>query len=90
MSRIIKDAGVTIKDIARIAKVSPSTVSLVTNDKPGVHEETRYRVHKIAQVLNYRPNLVARSLVKGRSHAIAMLITSNSKPDLSGNGRGHG
>ncbi|MGO9571570.1 MAG: LacI family DNA-binding transcriptional regulator, partial [Desulfomonilaceae bacterium] len=44
MSRIIKDEGVTIKDIARIAKVSPSTVSLVMNDKPGVHQETRYRV----------------------------------------------
>jgi LacI family transcriptional regulator len=80
MSRNIKDAGVTIKDIARIAKVSPSTVSLVMNDKPGVHQETRYRVHKIAQALNYRPNLVARSLVKGRSHAIAMLITSTLNP----------
>jgi LacI family transcriptional regulator len=80
MSRTIKDEGVTIKDIARIAKVSPSTVSLVMNDKPGVHEETRYRVHKIAKALNYRPNLVARSLVKGRSHAIAMLITSTLNP----------
>ncbi len=80
MSRILKDEGVTIKDIARIAKVSPSTVSLVMNDKPGVHDETRYRVHKIAQALNYRPNLVARSLVKGRSHAIAMLITSTLNP----------
>lgn len=80
MSRIVKDQGVTIKDIARIAKVSPSTVSLVMNDKPGVHQETRYRVHKIAQALNYRPNLVARSLVKGRSHAIALLITSTLNP----------
>ncbi len=80
MSRIIKDEGITIKDIARIAKVSPSTVSLVMNDKPGVHQETRYRVHKIAKALNYRPNLVARSLVKGRSHAIAMLITSTLNP----------
>jgi LacI family transcriptional regulator, galactose operon repressor len=80
MGRMIKDEGVTIKDIARIAKVSPSTVSLVMNDKPGVHQETRYRVHKIATALNYRPNLVARSLVKGRSHAIAMLITSTLNP----------
>lgn len=80
MSRTIKDEGVTIKDIARIAKVSPSTVSLVMNNKPGIHQETRYRVHKIAQALNYRPNLVARSLVKGRSHAIAMLITSTLNP----------
>ncbi|MBI4963141.1 MAG: LacI family DNA-binding transcriptional regulator [Desulfomonile tiedjei] len=76
----MKDEGVTIKDVARIAKVSPSTVSLVLNNKPGVHQETRYRVHKIAEALNYRPNLVARSLVKGRSHAIALLITSTLNP----------
>lgn len=76
----MKDEGVTIKDVARIAKVSASTVSLVLNNKPGVHQETRYRVHKIAEALNYRPNLVARSLVKGRSHAIAMLITSALNP----------
>jgi LacI family transcriptional regulator len=72
--------GVTIKEVARIARVSPSTVSLVINNKPGVHEETRYRVHKIAEALNYRPNLVARSLVKGRSYTIAMLITSPMNP----------
>jgi LacI family transcriptional regulator len=80
MSKTMKDEGVTIKDVARIAKVSPSTVSLVLNNKPGVHQETRYRVHKIVEALNYRPNLVARSLVKGRSHAIAMLITSTLNP----------
>jgi LacI family transcriptional regulator len=80
MSRNISDMGVTIKEVARVAKVSPSTVSLVMNNKPGVREETRYRVHKIAEALNYRPNLVARSLVKGRSHAIAFLITSSLNP----------
>lgn len=80
MNRNLRDEGVTIKDVARVAKVSPSTVSLVMNNKPGVRDDTRYRVHKIAEALNYRPNLVARSLVKGRSHAIALLITSALNP----------
>lgn len=71
---------VNIKEVARIAKVSPSTVSLVMNDGPGVSDETRYRVQKIAKALGYRPNLVARSLVKGRSHAIAFFITSSLNP----------
>jgi len=66
---------ITIKDIARIAKVSPATVSLVINDRPGVGEETRYRILRIVKALRYTPNLIARSLVKRRSDAIAMLIT---------------
>jgi len=71
---------VTIKDIAKEAKVSPSTVSMVMNDKPGVGEETKVRVLEVIQSLNYRPNLVARSLVKGRSHSIALLIKSTKHP----------
>lgn len=47
--------GVTIKDIARIAEVSPAAVSLVLNDKPGVGEETRARVLRVAKELDYRP-----------------------------------
>lgn len=71
---------VTIRDIAKKAKVSPSTVSMVINGKPGVGEETKYRVLEVIESLNYRPNLVARSLVKGRSHSIALLIKSTKHP----------
>lgn len=71
---------VTIKDVARIAKVSPATVSLVMNGRRGVGLETRERVLQIATALNYRPNLIARSLVKRRSHAVAMLITNTRNP----------
>ena len=74
------DNRVTIRDIAKKAKVSPSTVSMVINGKPGVGEETKYRVLKVIQSFNYRPNLVARSLVKGRSHSIAFLIKSTKHP----------
>ena len=70
----------TIKDIGRIAGVSPATVSMVLNDRPGLAKDTRDRVLKIIEAADYRPNLVARSLVKGRSDAIAMLITSPLNP----------
>jgi LacI family transcriptional regulator len=46
--------GVRIVDIAKAAGVSPATVSLVLNDKPGVGEETRRRVHSIARKLEYQ------------------------------------
>ena len=74
------DKKITIKDIARIAKVSPATVSMVVNDRPGVSEETKYRVLKIVQALEYTPNLVARSLVKRHSNFITMLITNMGNP----------
>lgn len=71
---------ITIKDIARIAHVSPATVSLVLNDKPGVGSETRYRILRAAGELNYQPNLVARSLVTRHSAAVAMIITNTRNP----------
>ena len=43
-----------IKDIAILAEVSPATVSLVLNDKPGVGEETRLRIRRIAKELDYQ------------------------------------
>lgn len=67
---------VTIKDIARLTKVSSATVSLVINNKPGVGQETRERVLRVAKALNFTPNIVARSLVTQRSNSIAMLITT--------------
>lgn len=71
---------VTIKDVARVANVSPSTVSFVLNKRPGIPKETRYRVLRVARELNYTPNLVARSLVKGQSNTVAMMITNMRNP----------
>ncbi|MCF8034729.1 MAG: LacI family transcriptional regulator [Desulfarculaceae bacterium] len=65
---------VTIKDIARIAEVSPTTVSLVLNNKKGVGKETRYRILRVASELKYTPNLMARSLAKSHSDIIALTI----------------
>ena len=65
---------ITIKDIARIAEVSPATVSLVLNGKKGVGKEARYRILRIASELKYTPNLVARSLAKKHTDIIALTI----------------
>lgn len=75
-----KNRSVTLKDVSKLANVSPATVSLVMNGKPGVGAETRERVLQIAEALEYKPNLVARSLVNGRSKLIAMLISSTRNP----------
>ncbi len=63
---------VTIKDVARLAGVSPATVSLVLGNKGQVAEKTKRRVLEAAQKLGYRPNVVARSLVKGRTNTVLL------------------
>lgn len=67
-------AKLTIKDIAELAGVSPSTISIVLNNKEGVSAKTRDRVLKIVKEFNYTPNQVARSLVQRRSRCIGMVI----------------
>jgi LacI family transcriptional regulator len=64
----------TIKDIARIAGVSASTVSLALNNKPGVGKDTRLRVQSIADKLNYIPNNIARSLVTKKTKNIGLIV----------------
>jgi DNA-binding LacI/PurR family transcriptional regulator len=54
---------ITIKDVAKVANVSVSTVSLVINDSNLVKLETRYKVLQAIKELNYKPNEYARSLV---------------------------
>lgn len=71
---------VTIKDIARKAKVSIATVSHVLSDSGRVSPQTRERVKKTAAELGYRPNLVARSLKSRRTHTIAMVISDITNP----------
>jgi LacI family transcriptional regulator len=55
----------TIKDIARLAGVGIGTVSRVINGGEKVKDTTQERVLKAAEALNYRPNRVARNLVRG-------------------------
>src|SRR5436305_12221259 len=66
-----------MKDIAQDLNVSVVTVSKVLRDHPDIGAETRERVLKRMKELNYRPNLAARALVTGRTHAIGLIV-----PDL--------
>lgn len=65
---------VTIKDIAAEAGVSHPTVSRVINDDPQIGEATKRRVREIMAKLGYRPNLVARSLVRRRTKVLALVV----------------
>ena len=53
---------VGLKDVARVAGVSASTVSRVLTGSPLVNDETRARVQQAIDALDYRPNRVARRL----------------------------
>ena len=62
----------SIKDIAKIAGVSISTVSYALNGSNKVTEETRQRIKKIADDLKYVPNMAARTLKRQRTNIIGV------------------
>ena len=70
----------TMKDIARIAGVSLSTVSHVVNNTRFVSEEIKQRVQKVIDELNYKPSLVARSLKMKETNTLGMLVTTSNNP----------
>ncbi|MGM0548932.1 MAG: LacI family DNA-binding transcriptional regulator, partial [Bacillota bacterium] len=71
---------VTIKDIAQKANVSVTTVSRVLNNKPDVGDQTRTKILKLIEELNYKPNSVARGLVMQKTHTIGLIIPDISNP----------
>jgi LacI family transcriptional regulator len=66
-----------MKDIAKDIGVSIVTVSKVLRNHPDIAEETRERVLKRVKELDYQPNVLARSLVTGRSYLVGLVV-----PDL--------
>lgn len=66
--------GVTLRDVARVAKVSTTTVSDSLNGSGALPEETRARVKKVALELGYRPSVAARSLRNGRTGILVIAI----------------
>jgi DNA-binding LacI/PurR family transcriptional regulator len=74
---------VSIKDIARAAGVSPSTVSRALHDHPRISQETKNRIRQLAQELGYTPSLPARSLVTRHTATVGMVITTASDPFLA-------
>jgi LacI family transcriptional regulator len=69
-----------IKDVARTAKVSTATVSAVLNDSAYVSPDLRSRVLTAIKELNYSPSLAARSLKRGRTQLIALVVADLANP----------
>lgn len=65
---------ITIKDIARILGISPSTVSRALKDHPDINSDTKKAVNELAAKLKYQPNAVALSLKNSRSNTIGVII----------------
>ncbi len=64
---------VTLRDVARLAGVSTKTVSRVVNNQGELSEATRQRVQAAIDQLDYRPNILARSLVNQRTNTLAVV-----------------
>lgn len=66
---------ITIKEIAKLANVSPTSVSLVLNDKPcRISLETKEKIKAIAKAHHYKVNSIARSLVTKKSNVLGLLL----------------
>lgn len=65
---------ITIKDIAKILGISPSTVSRALKDHPDINTDTKKAVNELASKLKYQPNAVALSLKNSRSNTIGVII----------------
>jgi len=70
----------TIKDVARLARVSHTTVSRALNDKPRVSQKTKDRILSVVKKLNYQPNVAARSLKVHRTKTLGLVITTIVNP----------
>jgi len=79
-SRAKPQKAASIYDVARESGASVFTVSAVVNKKSHVGKKLRERVESAIRKLNYRPNLVARSLAKQRTHTIGMIVPDIANP----------
>ena len=80
MNHEARQATVTIRDVARAANVSISTVSHVLSGKRPTSGPTRRRVEAVIERLGYRPNRVAQSLVWRKPFAIGLIIPDITNP----------
>ena len=74
---------VSIKDIARAAGVSHSTVSRALTDSSLVSDETKSRVQRIAREMGYSPNSLARSLVTRQTFSVGVVVTTIADPFIA-------
>lgn len=74
---------VTIKDIARAAGVSHSTVSRALADSPLISTETKERVRRLADEMGYAPSAIGRGLVTRRTGTIGLVVTTIADPFIA-------
>jgi DNA-binding LacI/PurR family transcriptional regulator len=72
--------GPTIRDVARHARVSVTTAARALGGYGYVSAATRKRVQDAAAALDYHPNAIARSMIKGHTHTLAVVVSDNANP----------
>lgn len=80
MVHIRKKRSPTIRDVASRASVSVSTASRALTQHPDVSLETREKVLQASKELGYRPSLLARSLISGKTQTIGLLVCDITNP----------
>lgn len=68
---------ITIKEVAKEAGVSTSTVSRVLSNNKSISEETKKKVMKVVKKMNYKPNLIARGLAQNKKRVIGVVIPND-------------
>lgn len=72
----------TIKDVAKAAGVSPSTVSRALRNNPRISEKMRERIRKLAEEMDFHPNQMARSLVNRHTRIIGIVFPGETAVSL--------
>lgn len=66
--------GITTKDLAQLCGVSRTTVHRALSGEGRIHPDTRERILRVAREQDYRPDLLARGLVKGKTSTIGVVV----------------
>lgn len=74
---------VTMKDVARRAGVSYATVSRALSGSPEISAQTRERVLRICEEMNFTPNVLARSMVMKRTDTLGVIMAAIDNPFMS-------
>lgn len=74
---------ITIKEVAKEANVSPSTVSRVLSDSSQISDKTKSAVREVIKKLKYNPNAIARSLANKKSRILGIVLPSEAKDLLT-------
>ncbi len=74
---------ISIKDIAKVAGVSHSTVSRALRDSPLISAETKALIQRLAHEMGYSPDAGAQSLVRGRSQTVGVVVTTIADPFIA-------